>query len=150
VEYARNVLAIADAEHAETAPEAPYLVISPLTCSLVGTAQTIKLLPGTLAYQVYEKDEVTEQFMCNYGLNPAYRDSISTGGLKVVGLDTAGEVRAVELSAHRFFIATLFLPQLSSGPDMPHPLIVAYLREAQAFHAFQNDAPRSGRSWWRG
>jgi CTP synthase (UTP-ammonia lyase) len=138
VEYARHVLAMADAEHAETAPEASCLVISPLTCSLVGTAQTIKLLPGTLTYQAYEQDEVTEQFMCNYGLNPAYRESISTRGLKVVGLDTAGEVRVIELSTHRFFIATLFLPQLSSGPDMPHPLIVAYLREAQAFHACQH------------
>jgi len=137
VEYARHVLAIADAEHAETAPEASCLMISPLTCSLVGTAQTIKLLPGTLTYRAYEQDEVTEQFMCHYGLNPAYRDRISTGGLKVVGLDAMGDVRVVEISAHRFFIATLFLPQLSSGPDMPHPLIVAYLREAQAFRAFQ-------------
>ena len=129
------MLAIADAEHAETTPEASCLVISPLACSLVGTAQTIKLLPGTLTYRAYEKDEVTEQFMCNYGLNPVYREIISTGGLKVVGLDAAGEVRMVELSAHRFFIATLFLPQLSSGPDRPHP--VAYLQAARAFHACQ-------------
>ena len=131
------MLAIPDAEHAETAPEAPCLVISPLTCSLVGATQTVKLLPGTLAYQAYEQDEVTEQFMCNYGLNPAYRDVVSTGGLKVVGLDAVGEVRIVELSAHRFFLATLFLPQLSSGPGSPHPLIVAYLQAAQAFHACQ-------------
>ena len=31
------MLALHDAEHAETAPDAPCLVISPLTCSLVGT-----------------------------------------------------------------------------------------------------------------
>jgi len=131
------VLAMHDAEHAETAPDAPRLVISPLTCSLVGTTQTIKILPGTVAYRAYEQDEAIEQFMCNYGLNLAYRDILSTGGLKVVGLDATGEVRMVEISAHRFFIATLFLPQLSSGADMPHPLIVAYLQAARAFHAFQ-------------
>ena len=131
------MLALHDAEHAETAPGAPRLVISHLTCSLVGTTQTIKILPGTVAYRAYEQDEAIEQFMCNYGLNPAYRDIISTGGLKVVGLDATGEVRMVEISAHRFFIATLFLPQLSSGSDMPHPLIVAYLQAARAFHAFQ-------------
>ena len=131
------MLALHDAEHAETAPDAPRLVINPLTCSLVGTTQTITILPGTVAYRAYEQDEAIEQFMCNYGLNPAYRDIISTGGLKVVGLDATGEVRMVEISAHRFFIATLFLPQLSSGPDMPHPLIVAYLQAARAFHAFQ-------------
>jgi CTP synthase (UTP-ammonia lyase) len=81
---------------------------------------------------------VTEQFACNYGLNPAYRAPISQRGLKVVGLDAAGEVRLVELTTHRFFLATLFLPQLSSSPALPHPLIVAYLQAAQAFQAVQH------------
>jgi CTP synthase (UTP-ammonia lyase) len=132
------VLALHDAEHEETAPEASRLVISKLSCSLVGTTQTITLLPGTLAYQAYGKTEVTEQFACNYGLNPAYRAPMSHAGLKIVGTDAADEVRLVELSAHRFFIATLFLPQLSSSPARPHPLIMAYLQAAQNFQALQH------------
>ena len=132
------MLAIQDAEHEETAPEAPRLVISKLTCSLVGTSQTITLLPGTLAHQAYGTAAVTEQFACNYGLNPAYHEHISHGGLQVVGRDAAGEVRLVEFTAHRFFIATLFLPQLSSSAARPHPLIVAYLQAAQEFHAVQH------------
>jgi CTP synthase (UTP-ammonia lyase) len=127
------VLGIHDAEHEETTPDAPNLVISKLTCSLVGQAQTIKIMPNTLARQVYGKEEIVEEFRCNYGLNPEYRDKISTGGLKVAGVDPNGEVRIVELSDHRFFIATLFLPQLSSSFDMPHRLIVAYLQAAIAF-----------------
>jgi len=127
------VLGIHDAEHEETAPHAPNLVISKLTCSLVGQAQTIKIMPGTLAHQVYRKEEIVEEFRCNYGLNPEYRDKIGSGELKIAGVDSNGEVRIVELSDHRFFIATLFLPQLSSSSDMPHPLIMAYLRTAIAF-----------------
>jgi CTP synthase (UTP-ammonia lyase) len=111
---------------------------SKLFCSLVGTTQTITLLPGTQAHRAYGQTAVTEQFACNYGLNPAYRESISHGGLQVVGRDAAGEVRLVELSAHRFFIATLFLPQLSSSAAKPHPLLVAYLKAAQNFHACQH------------
>jgi CTP synthase (UTP-ammonia lyase) len=34
-----------------------------------------------------------------------------------------------------FYVATLFLPQISSSPERPHPLIVAYLRAALAFDA---------------
>ena len=132
------MLAIQDAEHEETAPEAPRLVISKLTCSLVGTAQPIMLLPGTLAQRAYGTATATEQFACNYGLNPAYQERISQGGLQVAGRDAAGEVRIVELAAHRFFMATLFLPQLSSSLVKPHPLIVAYLRAAQHFHASQH------------
>jgi CTP synthase (UTP-ammonia lyase) len=38
-----------------------------------------------------------------------------------------------ELAGHRFYVATLYLPQISSSPDMPHPLIVSYLKAALAF-----------------
>jgi CTP synthase (UTP-ammonia lyase) len=138
------VLAIADAEHEETAPEASHLVISRLTCSLVGTTQTIQLLPGTLTHQAYGTNAASEQFVCNYGLNPTYRDAISHGALRIVGTDASGEVRIVELSAHRFFIATLFLPQLSSGPERPHPLIVAYLNAARAFKMAHAGATSQG------
>jgi CTP synthase (UTP-ammonia lyase) len=113
-------------------------VVSQLTCSLVGTTQAIMILPETLAHRAYGQTVVTEQFACNYGLNPAYREQISHGGLKVVGADGAGEVRLVELAAHRFFIATLFLPQLSSSAARPHPLIVAYLKAAQNFQVVQH------------
>jgi CTP synthase (UTP-ammonia lyase) len=44
-------------------------------------------------------------------------------------------VRVVELTDHRFFVATLFVPQLSSRPDAPHPLITALLKAARAQHS---------------
>lgn len=90
-------------------------------------------MPGTLARQVYGKEETVEEFRCNYGLDLEYRDKVGSGGLKIAGVDSNGEVRIVELPNHRFFIATLFLPQLSSSSNMPHPLIVAYMKAATAF-----------------
>ena len=124
------MLGLADADHEESAPHASKLLISKLSCSLVGLTQPVKIMPGTLAHQVYQRDEVTEQFRCNYGLNPQYYDEISRDGLRVAGTDVNGEVRIVELADHRFFMATLFLPQLSSTPDTPHPIIMAYLQAA--------------------
>src|SRR5258708_2237402 len=47
IEFARGVLGIRDAEHAETSPEAERLVISPLSCSLVGKTGTIRFAEGT-------------------------------------------------------------------------------------------------------
>ena len=127
------MLGIRDAEHEETAPDASCLVISKLACSLAGTTQTVRIVPGTLAHQAYGKEEAVEQFRCSYGINPEYRDAIEDGTLKVAGLGPDGEVRVIESSGHRFFIATLFLPQLSSSAGAPHPLIVAYLKAAMAF-----------------
>jgi CTP synthase (UTP-ammonia lyase) len=133
LEYARHVLGIDDAEHEETAPHASQLVISKLACSLVGASQTVRIVPGTLAHQAYGKEDTMEQFRCSYGINPAYRDTIEGGALRVAGIGPDREIRIVELSGHRFFIATLFLPQLSLSVEAPHPLIVAYLKAALAF-----------------
>jgi CTP synthase (UTP-ammonia lyase) len=113
-------------------PNASNLFISKLSCSLVGITQQVKIRPGTVVHQICQTEAVTEQFRCNYGLNPKYRDEISQSGLRVAGIDSEGEVRIVELSQHRFFVATLFLPQLSSTPETPHPLIMAYLKAARA------------------
>ena len=71
-----------------------------------------------------------EQFQCNYGLNSQFRDRFDRGKLKITGLDLEGEVRIVELIDHPFYVATLFVPQLSSRPENPHPLIVSYLKAA--------------------
>jgi CTP synthase (UTP-ammonia lyase) len=94
-------------------------------------------MPGTLARQVYGEEETVEEFRCNHGLNYEYRDKITTGELKVVGIDLSGEVRMEELADHRFFIATRFLLQLSSSSDKPHRLIVAYLKAALATPSFK-------------
>ena len=87
-------------------------------------------MPGTLAHRAYAKEETVEEFRCNYGLNLEYREQFAMSALQVVGVDPSGECRIVELPGHRFFIGTLFLPQLSSSPAAPHPLIVAYLKAA--------------------
>lgn len=76
------MLGIHDAEHEETTPGVSNLVISKLTCSLVGQARAIKIMPGTLARQAYGKEEIIEEFRCNYGLDPEYRDKIGGGDSK--------------------------------------------------------------------
>jgi len=123
-----------DAEHEETAPGAPTLLIQKLVCPLVERAQAVHITRGSYAYQAYGQEEVTEQFRCSYGLNPRFRDRVETGPLKITGVDFEGGARIAELSNHPFYMATLFLPQLSSSFENPHPLIVAYLRAALAFH----------------
>jgi CTP synthase (UTP-ammonia lyase) len=57
------------------------------------------------------------------------------GGVRVSGVSTDGGVRIIELPDHPFFLATGFLPQLSSTAGKPHPLLVAYLRAAMQFHS---------------
>jgi CTP synthase (UTP-ammonia lyase) len=128
------VVGIREADHEETSPEAPVLLISRLECLIAGQNRTVRLIPGTISAAAYGRNEASEQFRCNFGLNPCYRDEILKEPLRVAGADENGEARIVELAGHPFFIATLFLPQLSSSPSEPHPLVLAYLQAAAAFH----------------
>jgi CTP synthase (UTP-ammonia lyase) len=119
-----------DAEHEETAPQSSTLIIRKMVCSLVGKSEPIKIVLGTLAYRSYGKETSTEQFCCSYGLNPDYLETIARSGLNISAVGPDGEARIAELSGRRFFLATLFLPQLSSTAEEPHPLITAYLKAA--------------------
>ena len=130
VEYARNVLGIAGADHAETRPDGGELVVTALSCSLVGQAQPVSLLPGTRAAALYGSDRVEEDFYCNYGLNPDYRPAFERAGLRVSGVGGDGEVRIVELPRHPFFLATLFCFQTRST-DRTHPLVAGFVKVLQ-------------------
>ena len=107
------------------------LLIHKLACSLVGQEQQVEILPGSLTEEIYgARGWVTEQFQCNYGLNPVYQERLFSGELELCGVDTAGEARLVALREHRFYVASLFLPQMRSQPAKPHPLITAFVAAA--------------------
>ena len=128
LEYARDVLGFADAQHEETAPDSSRLFISRLVCSLVGRSMTITLQPGSRVARTYGRTTVQEQYRCNFGVNPDYVDSLRSGALRIVGADDEGVVRVVELVHHPFFVGTLFVPQHSSTPSAPHPLVSGFIK----------------------
>lgn len=130
IEYARNVMGVKDAEHAEEHPNAQRLFITPLSCSLVGKTEKIRVRPGSRAYGIYGRAETEERFYCSFGLNPAYRREVEDAGLHPSGFDDADEVRILELPDARFFIATLYVPQATSSEDHPHPVIQSLLMAA--------------------
>jgi CTP synthase (UTP-ammonia lyase) len=141
IEYARAVLGYADAEHAEHDPYASTLFITPLSCSLVGQTMSVVLDAGSAVEAIYGRREVEEQYYCNFGLNPAHERTVHEGGLTIVGHDKDGEPRLFTLPAHPFFVATLFVPSLTSTPERPHPLIVAFLEAAARRRAQRGPHP---------
>lgn len=131
IEYARDVLNLLDADHAESNPDATLPIMVPLTCSLLGAEGAITLAEGSQVRAIYGCDRVVERCHCSFGLNPGYRSWFEHGQLHITGVDAAdGEVRVVELADHPFFIATLFQPERSAFERRAHPLITAYVRAA--------------------
>lgn len=127
LEYARNVLGVEGARHAEYGPGKGPLVIEPLECSLAGRRAAVHLAPGSRAAAVYAAARVTEEYRCAFGIASRWEAALDEAGLAIAGRDDAGEPRVLELGGHPFFVASLFVPQLSSAPDRPHPLLAAFV-----------------------
>ncbi len=80
---------------------------------------------------LYGTEHPVERYYCRFGLNPTWRSPLDAAGLRVAGIDESdGDTRVMRLAGHPFYVLTLFVPQTSSAPEKPHPLIVSYLRAA--------------------
>ncbi|WP_199617079.1 CTP synthase C-terminal region-related (seleno)protein [Paenibacillus alkalitolerans] len=131
IEFARNVMGLTEADHAEENPSASLILVAPLTCSVSEKTHTFKLTPGSKVTDIYGTHEINEQYgVCNYGLNPEFSPILEEAGLRIAGADVDGEVRIMELDQHPFFIGTLFQPERSALKNIVHPLIKAFLRKA--------------------
>jgi CTP synthase (UTP-ammonia lyase) len=125
LEFARDVCQLPHVENAEVAPEADDHLIVELACSLKGHEEAVMIVPGTIAARISGPGRRTERYHCDYGLNPAYLERLSAGGLLFSGFDDSGQVRIAELPGHPFFVGTLFQPELAGDGSQPHPIIVA-------------------------
>ena len=130
IEFARNVMGLKDAAHAETDPYASLLFVTPLSCSLVGKTMMVTIRPGSRAHRAIGAPRTAEAYYCNFGLNPAWQAPLEQAGMAISGTDAQREARIVEIADHPFFIGTLFVPQARSRPGMPHPLVLEFCRAA--------------------
>jgi CTP synthase (UTP-ammonia lyase) len=126
IEYAKNVLNIEAAGHAESEPDA-IPVVSKLSCSLIGQEELVSITDkSSWLYNVLREETVVGKYYCSYGINPAFQESLNKLPLVFTAFSPTGEVRAFELKTHRFFKGTLFQPALDSSEEKPNPLIKSF------------------------
>ena len=85
---------------------------------------------GTLLERLCGSEDLRGDFFCSLEANADYVPRWERAGLRIAARGADGEMRAFELPAKRFFLATLFRPQLSSSYQRPHPIITGFLRAA--------------------
>jgi CTP synthase (UTP-ammonia lyase) len=139
IEFTRNVLGIPDADTAENAPEGKNIVITPIECPVpsrsgpaMNGSSVVHPVPGTMLHRLCGSGALREEYFCNFATNADYVPRWEAAGLKIAARGDGGEVRAFELPTRRFFVASLFQPQLSSSFDRPHPIIAGFLRACAA------------------
>ena len=128
LEYAKNVLNLKDASHEAYSSKNTFNIISKLSCSLVDTIQRLNISKNTVAFSAYKSITAEEKFQCNCGFNQNHIGKFKDQNLTFSGFDTEGNIRMFEISNSYYYLATLFLPQLSSTFNKPHPIVYKFLR----------------------
>lgn len=140
IEFARNVLGLADADSTEMSPETPNPVIA-----LMEDQKKIEQMGGTMrlgsyacdlkksskAYSAYGKSKIQERHRHRYEFNNKYLDQIESNGMIATGKNPdTGLVEIVELKDHPWFVGVQFHPEYKSTVLKPQPLFVKFIQAA--------------------
>jgi len=150
IEYARNVVGIADASSTEFDPQTTHPVIATMeeqkafvegAGDLGGTMRLgtypAKLVDGSVIADAYGSTLVNERHRHRYEVNNTYRDQLEEAGLRFSGTSPDGNlVEFVELPAdvHPYYVSTQAHPEFKSRPDRAHPLFAGLVEAAINSH----------------
>lgn len=141
IEFARNVLGLADANSAEfdiTTPN-PVIDIMEQQKSITNMGHTMRLgaYPcniidkDTNAYRAYGTDMIQERHRHRYEFNNNYLADMEAHGMSAVGRNPESDlVEIVEIKNHKWFVGVQFHPEYKSRFETPHPLFVAFIKAA--------------------
>ncbi len=153
VDYARNILGMADANSTENDKQSTHPVIGLITEWRTATGevekrdertglggsmrlglQEARLKPGTLARELYGKDVVSERHRHRYEFNNRYRTQMEDAGLVISAKsmdDLLVEMIELPRDVHPWFLACQAHPEFLSTPRDGHPLFVGFIRAAR-------------------
>lgn len=140
IEYARNVLGLADANSLEFEPDTPNPVINLMEeqKEVVDKGGTMRLgsyeckvKPGTNAFAAYGEESVRERHRHRYEVNNEYVPQLEAAGLVISGVNPKRNlVEMIELKEHPWFLAVQSHPEFLSKPNKAHPLFEAFVGAA--------------------
>ncbi len=140
IEFARDVLGMADANSTEMNPSTTHNVIDLMEeqksiSNMGGTmrlgAYECQLRPGSLAAKAYGQTLVSERHRHRFEFNDDYRKAFEEAGMACVGENPhTGLVEVVEIPGKRWFLGTQYHPEYSSTVLNPNPLFLSFVSAA--------------------
>lgn len=137
IEYARNVCGLNKATSREFSNTGEFVIdlmedqkrVDKLGGSMRLGSYSCKLSNGTVASQVYGKNEITERHRHRYEVNNHYRGILENSGLVISGVNRdLNLVEMIEVKNHPWFLGCQFHPEFKSKPFLPHPLFVGFIK----------------------
>jgi len=142
IEFARNVLGLADANSTEFNMFTPHPVIDllPEQRDLLDKGGTMRLglypcqlQPGSRALEAYGEPILFERHRHRFEFNNEYRLPFEKAGMRFSGLSPDGRlVEISELGGHPWMVGSQFHPEFKSRPYRPHPLFRGFVKACLA------------------
>jgi CTP synthase len=140
IEFARNVLKLADANSLEFDPNTknPVIAIMKDQKNIEGYGGTMRLgaypcavKEKTKAFMAYKKKAISERHRHRYEFNNDYREVFEKKGILFSGIFKEGNlVEIMENKSHPWMIGVQFHPEFKSKPLAPHPLFKDFIKAA--------------------
>jgi CTP synthase len=144
IEYARNVLGLADAHSTEMDEGTSHAVINMMEeqkkIRMMGGTMRLgtypcEIKPGSLAHKIYGETLISERHRHRYEFNNDYLVQFESNGMVASGRNPeTGLVEIVELPTHPFFIGVQYHPELKSTVERPAPLFVSFIEAAKKYN----------------
>ena len=144
IEFARNVLGLADANSTEMNHSTTHNVIDLMEeqkniSNLGGTmrlgAYDCRLRERSLAAKAYGRLDIRERHRHRYEFNNDYRERFEQAGMECVGENPAAKlVEVVEMTSKRWYVGTQYHPEYSSTVLSPSPIFRSFVDAAIAYH----------------
>lgn len=144
IEYARNVLGLADAHSTEMDESTSHAVINMMEeqkkIRMMGGTMRLgtypcEIKPGSLAHKIYGETLISERHRHRYEFNNDYLVQFESNGMVASGRNPeTGLVEIVELPTHPFFIGVQYHPELKSTVERPAPLFVSFIEAAKKYN----------------
>ena len=140
IEFARNVMGLADSNSSEFQADTQHPVICLLeeqsTVENKGGTMRLGSQPCTLAegsrsLEAYGTPDINERHRHRYEFNPQYREQYIKAGMTPVGTSPDGTlVEIVEIPDHPWYVAVQYHPEFKSQPHKAHPLFSGFVGAA--------------------
>ncbi len=138
IEYARDVLGLADANSVEMDRQTKHNVIDLMEdqkniTNMGGTMRLggyeCKLREGSRVREIYGKEKIRERHRHRYEFNNDYREQFEQAGMECVGTNPDTDlVEIVEVPTLTWYVGTQFHPEYSSTVLKPHPLFLDFVK----------------------
>jgi CTP synthase len=139
IEFARNVLGLADANSTEMAQTKNNVIDLIETLTVVSAeneyirsgAYDCEINADSKAAEIYGKTLISERHRNRYEFNNAYKEAFEKAGMRVTAVNPeTGLAEILEIPTLKWYIGVQFHPQFRSSIEKPHPLFVNFVKAA--------------------